>query len=268
MNDTLAYLREQLGTRQPRVGLVLGSGLNFFAQDYLSERIVIPFSGIPGFVQATASFHEGNLVLGKCGDTEVLCMQGRFHLYEGYDIAQVTFPIRVMQALGIKTVVLTNASGGIRDGMTAGDLMLISDHLNFIGQNPLIGQQGLSSEKRFVDMTVAYDAELRQLALSVAEERGVALTEGVYLANPGPSFETPAEIRAYRTLGADAVGMSTVPEVIQARSLGMRVLAISCITNLAAGISANPLTAEEVMDTANRTRIPFAKLLEGVLEKL
>ncbi len=261
-------VRERLGDFLPRVGLVLGSGLGFFADERMRERIVIPYGEIPGFPRSTVAGHAGRFVAGKVGSVPVLCMQGRFHYYEGYDLATVALPIRLMAKLGVETVLLTNAAGGINTDFSPGDFMVIDDHINMLGNNPLRGSNEDSLGPRFPDMTEAYDRGLRQLADSVAEEQGTGLHHGIYLATSGPSFETPAEIRAFRVLGADAVGMSTVPECIVARHSGIKVLGISCITNAAAGMNKKPLSHEEVSETAAQIKIPFADLIDGIIRKL
>lgn len=268
MDETVAFLRERTGGFRPRVGLVLGSGLGFFADESLDDPMVVPYADIPGFLRSTVEGHAGNLVFGSVGETPVVCMQGRFHFYEGYPLTEITQPVRVMKRLGIETLFLTNAAGGIREEWEPGTLMLIRDHINFLGTNPLIGPNIDSFGTRFPDMSVVYDASLRERARAQAASLGVGLEEGVYLATTGPSFETPAEIRAFRTLGADAVGMSTVPEAIVARHAGLRVIGISCITNQAAGISGQPLTHEEVAETANRVKGEFGRLVGAIVGQL
>ncbi|MFP4541543.1 MAG: purine-nucleoside phosphorylase [Opitutales bacterium] len=267
--DTLAAtLQARLGGRSPRLALVLGSGLNFFAETTVKDAVAVPYEELPGFPRSTVEGHAGRFVAGTVDGVPLICMQGRFHYYEGYDLSEVTLPIRVLRALGVETLLLTNAAGGIRADFKPGDFMLIEDHINFMGVNPLRGPNDAALGLRFQDMTEAWDGELRQVALSVARTAGIALQRGVYLAVSGPSFETPAEIRAFRTLGADAVGMSTVPECIVARHAGMRVLGISCITNVAAAVDNEPLTHEEVGETASRVKEPFARLLAGIVRRL
>ncbi len=250
---------------KPEIGLVLGSGLGFFADEHIDISGCLPYSEIEGFPVATVPGHFGRFVFGYLGDKRVVCMQGRLHFYEGYTMQQLTLPIRVMHQLGVKTLFLTNAAGGIDPSYTPGDLMLIYDHINFLGTNPLIGIEA-DEAVRFPDMTEVYDKSMRRKIREWAQDQDLSLQEGVYLATTGPSFETPAEIRAFSSLGADAVGMSTVPEAIVARQLGMRVIGISCITNAAAGISTGLLTHTEVKETADRVRHPFAKLLAGAVE--
>lgn len=260
----LSQLPPELIDFKPEVGLVLGSGLGFFADECIQVEGVLPYAEIMGMPVSTVSGHAGRFVYGRQGEKRVICMQGRFHFYEGYDMAQLTRPIRLMRQLGVATLFLTNAAGGINREYTPGDFMLLQDHINFLGTNPLIGAS-VDDEPRFPDMSAVYDPALRAQIRAWAQSTGVDLKEGVYLATTGPSFETPAEIRAFAALGADAVGMSTVPEAIVARQCGMRVVAISCITNAAAGISSQPLSHEEVTETADRVRPQFAALLSAAV---
>ena len=246
----------------PEIGLVLGSGLGFFAEEHIDVSGYLPYGEIEGFSVSTVPGHVGRFVFGSLEGKRVICMQGRLHFYEGYTMHQLTLPIRVMYQLGVRTLFLTNAAGGIDSTYVPGDFMLIHDHINFLGTNPLIGVE-CDEAVRFPDMTEVYDKAMRRKIRAWAQEQDVPLQEGVYLATTGPSFETPSEIRAFATLGADAVGMSTVPEAIVARQLGMRVIGISCITNAAAGISTGPLTHDEVTETADRVKHRFAKLLAG-----
>lgn len=261
----LPFLRERI-TRAPAAILVLGSGLGGLA-DEIQDAVRIPYEEIPGFPRSTVVGHAGALVAGILEGVEVVAMQGRFHLYEGWDAAAVAMPIRVLSALGAHTVVLTNAAGGLREGLVPGTLMLISDHLNLLGRNPLVGPVR-PGEERFPDMSAAYDPAFRDAAREVAREMGIELEEGVYAAVLGPSYETPAEIRMLGRLGADAVGMSTVPEVIVARALGLRVLGISCVTNLAAGLGSEPLSHQEVMEVGASVRERLAGLVRGVLPRI
>jgi purine-nucleoside phosphorylase len=265
LTDTLAFLRERF-TRRPRVMLVLGSGLGALA-DELEDAVRVPFAEIPGFAPATVAGHAGALVAGRLEGGECVVQQGRYHLYEGHPAARVVTPIRVMAALGARTLIVTNAAGGINPSFRAGDLMLIDDHINFMGQNPLVGQL-VPGDLRFPDMTEPYDGGLRRIAEEAGREREVETVRGVYAAVTGPSYETPAEIRMLGRLGADAVGMSTVPEVITARAMGVRVLGISLITNLAAGISPAPLSHEEVMAAGLEARVRFTSLVRGTLAVL
>ncbi|MCB1121307.1 MAG: purine-nucleoside phosphorylase [Verrucomicrobiae bacterium] len=267
MSAAIDFIKEKSQGRAVSVGLILGSGLNDFAHHCIQDTLTIPYADIPGFPQSTAPGHKGNLIMGKVGDVPVVCMQGRFHKYEGYSMQEVTATVRLMADLGIKTLIVTNASGGINPDFNAGDLMLITDHVNRMGDNPLIGpvEEGCV---RFPDMTHAYDRELIGIAEAAAARNGIALHKGVYVANPGPSFETPAEIRAYGRLGIDAVGMSTVPEVIYARSRGIRVLGISLISNKAAGLSGQLLTEEEVFEAATAAKDKIIGLLMEVLSNI
>src|SRR5579859_226454 len=265
VNEAAEFLRGKLGGLTPRIGIVLGSGLGAVAEAVASP-LFVPYGEIPNFPESTVEGHSGRIVAGLLGGVPVVVMQGRVHYYEGYTPQQVTFPMRVLGRLGIETVILTNAAGGINANYKIGDLVLLADHINSLGFNPLIGQNeprfgdGARTGLRFFDMTEAYSVELRGLAQAAARTEGFALHEGVYLATSGPSFETPAEIRAFRTLGADLVGMSTVPETIVARHMGIRVLGISCVTNLAAGISATQLSHEEVFEAGSRVQHRLANL--------
>lgn len=260
-------LRSLLGDLKPHIGIVLGSGLGAVAEA-VETTAVVPYSEIPHFPQSTVEGHSGRLVAGRLNGVPVVVMQGRVHFYEGYTPEQVTFPMRVLGRLGITTAILTNAAGGIRPEYQIGDLVLLADHINYLGFNPLIGPNeprfgdGVKTGLRFFDMTQAYSVDLRSLAQDAARVDGPALHEGVYLATTGPSFETPAEIRAFRALGADLVGMSTVPETIVARHMGIEVLGISCVTNLAAGISATHLSHEEVFETGSKVQHRLAELLK------
>lgn len=268
LEPALAYIRERLAGFEPQTGLTLGSGLGFFADSRLDIEGTIPYAEIPGFPISTVEGHKGQLVFGRVGVRRVICLQGRFHFYEGYSMAELTLPVRVLAALGVGALILTNAAGGIREGMRPGDFMLIRDHLNFMGSNPLIGPLQADMGPRFPDMTEAWDVRLRALAAEHAKASGLSLHEGVYVAVTGPSFETPAEIQAFARLGADAVGMSTVPECLVARACGLRVLGVSCITNLAAGLSGGLLSHTEVFETAMRVREPFANWLAAVISDL
>ncbi|SDW55587.1 purine-nucleoside phosphorylase [Marininema mesophilum] len=260
------FIRQQ-ATVQPRLGLVLGSGLGVLA-DEITEANVVPYNEIPHFPVSTVEGHVGQLVLGKLEGQPVIAMQGRFHYYEGYTMQDVTFPIRVMKELGVETLIVTNAAGGINKNFNAGELMLIRDHINFQFNNPLIGPNQSEWGVRFPDMSEAYDPAYNQLAKRVAESFGVNLQEGVYVGVTGPSYESPAEIRMFGNLGADVVGMSTVPEVIVARHAGIRVLGISCISNMAAGINDQPLTHDEVMETAEQVKPQFIRLVKGIVQDI
>jgi len=272
-NEAAKFLRGQLGELAPRIGIVLGSGLGAVAEA-VESPVFVSYSSIPHFPQSTVEGHSGRIVAGRLGGVPVIVMQGRVHYYEGYTPQQVTFPMRVLGLLGLETVILTNAAGGINSNYHVGQLVLLSDHINMLGFNPLIGPNesrfGIrpNSGLRFFDMTEAYSVELRSLAQEAAKSAGAALHEGVYLATSGPSFETPAEIRAFRALGADLVGMSTVPETIIARHMGIRVLGISCVTNLAAGISATHLSHQEVFEAGSRVQHQLADLFVRLVPKI
>ncbi len=252
---------------RPRIGLVLGSGLGAFA-DSLTEATRIPFDEIPAFPRSTAIGHAGQLVIGKANDIPVAAMQGRVHLYEGYSPQQVAFPMRVFGRMGVRAVILTNAAGGINLTYKQGALVALSDHINLQGTHPLVGPNDDRLGLRFPDMTHAYDKSYRAIAREEARKLDIPLQEGVYAALLGPSYETPAEIRYLRTIGADLVGMSTALEVIAARHMGIKVLAISCVTNMAAGILDQPLSHEEVMETGERVKSSFEALLRAVLPRI
>jgi purine-nucleoside phosphorylase len=251
----------------PRVGVVLGSGLGEFAER-VSEKTVIAYADIPHFKKVSVAGHAGRLVLGRIGSVPVAVLQGRYHYYEGHDISDVVFPVRVLGKLGARSLLLTNAAGGIGRELRPGDLMVIRDHVNLMGINPLRGANDERLGPRFPDMSGVYDREFQDVIAAAQEEIGLAARKGVYLALSGPSYETPAEIRMLATLGADAVGMSTVPEAICARHMGLRVAGISCVTNLAAGISAQPLSHKEVTETAERVKNDFIRLLDLVIPRL
>jgi purine-nucleoside phosphorylase len=251
----------------PRIAVVLGSGLGGFG-DELNQREEIPYAGIPGWPVSTAAGHAGKLIFGKLEGLDILAMSGRSHLYEGYTPAQVTFGVRVLHRLGVRSIVFTNAAGGINSAYSQGALVLISDHINLQGSNPLTGPNDDSLGPRFPDMSDAYSAEYRAIARDVAKGLGIGLAEGVYAALAGPTYETPAEIRYLRAIGADLVGMSTAPEVIVANYLGMRVLAISCVTNMAAGIAPGKINHEEVLETGRQVRDTLVRLLKALLPKL
>jgi purine-nucleoside phosphorylase len=254
-------------TVRPRVAVVLGSGLGAFA-DELADAVSIPYSDIPGFPQSTAVGHAGKLIFGTAAGVEIAVMAGRFHLYEGYTAAQAALGVRVLGKMGAKHLIVTNAAGGIGTHLTEGCLVLITDHINLQGQNPLTGPNDASLGPRFPDMTEAYSERARAIAKGVGVYLGVELQEGVYAALPGPSYETPAEIRYLRTIGADLIGMSTVPEVIAASHMGIEVLGISCVTNLAAGMSGKKLNHEEVLASGERVRGSLVELLKNVIPQL
>lgn len=251
---------------KPEVAVVLGSGLSDVLP--LEGARSLSFGDIPGFPVPTVAGHAGRVEVGRASGRELLVQRGRIHYYEGYELSEVVIPVRAYALLGIKTLVITNASGGIAAGFHPGDLVLISDHINMLGGNPLRGPNLERLGPRFPDMTQAYDPELRARAKEVAARLGIQLKEGVYLATPGPAYETPAEIRAFRRLGADLVGMSTVPEVIAARHAGIRVLGISCVTNYAAGLAGQPLSHEEVIETTRRKAAELSKLLTALVPQL
>ncbi len=267
LRESAAYLRDRLGGRKPVVGLVLGSGLGAFA-DTLEHRLEVEYAEIPHFPRPTVSGHAGRLVIGALGGVECVAMRGRVHLYEGLGADQITFPARTLISLGARTLIITNAAGGIRPEWEPGTLMLISDHINLTGKNPLIGGNDERLGPRFPDMTTAYDPGLRELARRAAKRVDVAVVEGVYAGLCGPSYETPAEIRMLQVVGGDAVGMSTVLEVIAARHLGARVLGISCITNKAASITGEALSHDEVKVTADEAKGRFQALVRAIIEEL
>ncbi|MCG7311988.1 purine-nucleoside phosphorylase [Priestia flexa] len=254
-------------TIRPTIGLILGSGLGVLA-DEVQDAVKIPYNDIPEFPVSTVEGHAGQLVIGTIQDVPVIAMQGRFHFYEGYSLEKVTFPVRVMKELGIETIIVTNAAGGINESYNPGDLMLISDHINNFGTNPLIGPNDSELGVRFPDMSTAYCPKLRALAKDVASELNIAVQEGVYVGNTGPTYETPAEVRMLRVVGGDAVGMSTVPEVIVARHAGLRVLGISCISNMAAGILDQPLHHDEVIETTEKVKKQFLALVKEVVKQI
>ena len=260
------FIHKQTKLR-PKIALVLGSGLGAFADEFAGAK-KIPYAKIPHFPQSTAIGHAGQLVLGKVDGVEVAGMQGRVHLYEGYSPQQVVFPVRVFARMGIKAVILTNAAGGINLGYSAGALVAIRDHINLQGVNPLIGPNDDRFGVRFPDMTQAYDPEFRKFVADAGKKINMKLHEGVYLALSGPNYETPAEIHSFRTLGADLVGMSTVPEVLAALHAGIRVLGISCVTNMAAGVTGQKLTAEEVFEVGARVKNEFIALLKAVIPRI
>ena len=254
-----AAIRKRAPSRQPTLGIILGSGLGGLSKS-IADAVRIPFGEIPGFPEVTVAGHEGAMIVGSLGGREVVALSGRFHMYEGHPPALAAFPVRVFYALGARDLFVSNAAGGISQKLAVGDLMAISDHLNLMGTNPLIGmaQEG---EIRFPDMTDAYNPALRWLLRNTAEKLGITLREGVYAGLLGPSYETPGEVKMLRLLGADAVGMSTVPEVIVARALSMRVAGVSCITNAAAGVTGSALSHAEVLETTNRVSASFESLV-------
>ena len=252
---------------RPTVGLILGSGLGAFA-DTVDGRVAVPFQRIPGFPPSTIAGHAGNIVYGRKSGVELLALQGRIHFYEGHELSRVAFPARVLVASGCKTLIITNAAGGVDASLTPGQIVIIGDHLNLMGGSPLRGANDERLGARFPDMTEAYDRALRRLAAACGREVGLTLREGVYAGLPGPQYETPAEVRMLRALGADLAGMSTVPEVIAAVHMGARVLGLSCCTNLAAGVTGEKLSHAEVTETAARVRDQFIALVARILERL
>lgn len=263
--EATTYIEEQ-GVKNVDVGLILGSGLGELA-DEIEDPIVIPYEDIPSFPVSTVAGHAGQLVYGSLGAKRVLALQGRFHYYEGYEMNEVTFPVRVMSMLGTESLIVTNAAGGVNQNFTPGDLMLITDHINSFGTNPLIGPNDEQYGPRFPDLTHAYDLEYQELVKKVASDLDLSLQEGTYYGMTGPTYETPAEIRMIQIVGGDAVGMSTVPEVIVARHAGMRVIGISCISNLAAGMG-EELNHEDVIAITTKIRSSFKQLIVNILQRI
>lgn len=266
IREAADYIRSLIKVK-PEIGLIMGSGLGVLG-DYIEDAVTIKYENIPHFPLSTVEGHAGELLIGTLSGRPVVLMRGRFHMYEGYGPELTAFPVRVMKALGASVLVVTNAAGGINKEYDPGDLMLISDHINLTGRNPLIGPNDEELGARFPDMSEAYSARLRSLAHKTAETQGFTLREGVYVGVLGPSYETPAEIRMMRTMGADAVGMSTVAEVIAARHSGLEVLGISCISNMASGILNQPLSHAEVMETTERVKTRFLGLVNGLIAQL
>lgn len=266
IREASKYIQAQIDY-SPTIGLVLGSGLGLLA-DEIEDKTIIPYEQIPHFAKTTVSGHSGQLVIGKIEGKQVIAMKGRFHFYEGYSLEQVTFPIRVMKQLGIESLLITNAAGGINEQFKPGDLMLIIDHINLMGSNPLIGPHQDEFGDRFLDMTKVYDINYIELAKTCAQELNIPIHEGVYVANTGPSYETPAEINMLRRLGGDAVGMSTVPEAIVAKQEQLRILGISCISNMAAGILDQPLSHAEVIAITEKVKAQFLHLIKQIIYRL
>lgn len=266
IEEAAAFIRSTTDVR-PEIGLILGSGLGVLG-DELEDAVSIPYEDIPHFPVSTVEGHAGELLIGKLQGRNVVLMRGRFHMYEGYEPERTALPVRVMKALGVKTLLVTNAAGGVNLNYKPGNLMLISDHINLTGRNPLVGPNDNALGVRFPDMSDAYSSRLRKVAKETAAELGFAVQEGVYVGLLGPNYETPAEIRMLRTLGVDAVGMSTVSEVIVARHSGIEVLGISCISNMAAGILNQPLSHEEVMETTEQVKEQFLSLVLNVIPKM
>lgn len=266
LNESVEYVKSKLNF-QPEIGIILGSGLGDMA-DTLDERTVIKYSEVPNLPVSTVQGHAGQFVVGKLGNKKVIMMQGRFHYYEGHPMSLLALPIYIMKYIGVKSLIVTNACGGVNTDFVPGDLMIIKDHINFAGNNPLIGKNNEEIGPRFPDMSTPYDKEYGILAKEVGKSLDIELKEGTYMMFTGPTYETPAEVRMARIMGADAVGMSTVPEVIAARHCGLMVLGISCITNMAAGILDQPLNHEEVIETSTKVKSKFISLVNGIVEKI
>lgn len=266
IREASGYIKNKI-SKTPRIGLILGSGLGVLGKE-IENAVIINYNEIPNFPTSTVKGHAGRLVIGELEGNNVVAMEGRFHYYEGYTMKEVTFPVRVMKDLGIDTLFVTNAAGGVNLNYSPGDLMLITDHINFGFDNPLIGFNDNNLGPRFPDTSTVYDQGLQGIVKEVAQREKIDLKEGVYMMFTGPTYETPAEVKMARFLGADAVGMSTVPEVIVAAHAGLKVLGISCITNMAAGILAQPLNHEEVVDTANQVKELFITLVRKSLKQM
>lgn len=266
IQEAASFIKDKMNS-EPSIGLILGSGLGVLA-DEIEEAVSIEYKDIPHFPTSTVSGHKGQLVIGSMEGKQVIAMQGRFHYYEGYTMQQVTFPVRVMKELNIEKLIVTNAAGGVNESFSAGDLMLITDHINQMGDNPLIGPNDEKHGPRFPDMSTAYDKDLLLLAKNVAKDLKLAVQQGVYVGNSGPMYETPAEVRMLRVLGGDAVGMSTVPEVTVANHAGIKVLGISCISNMAAGILDQPLTHDEVIETTDKVRESFLQFVRNIIQSM
>lgn len=266
MQKTIDFINEKTNNFRPEIGIILGSGLGYFAEDFPAASI--SYADIPGFEVSKIEGHAGQLIFAKIQGKNVVLMQGRYHFYEGYSMEKVVYPVKVMKQLGVKTLIVTNAAGAINKYFKPADLMLITDHMNLLGTNPLIGDNDETLGTRFPDMSEVYKKDLIKLAQICAKEEGIELRKGVYAACTGPSYETPAEVNMLRTLGADAVGMSTVPEAIVANYCGMKVLGISCISNYAAGIQEIPLSHQEVIDVTNTAKKKFQSILLKILEKI
>lgn len=266
IQETTHYIQTKI-YKQPTIGLILGSGLGVLA-DEIHNAVTIKYEEIPNFPESTVSGHKGQLVIGELNGKQVIAMQGRFHYYEGYKMKEVTFPVRVMKQLGVQILIVTNAAGGINKYYTPGDLMLITDHINFTGENPLIGKNDPELGKRFPDMLSAYDHKLIDHATRCATNLSLNIQKGVYVGVTGPTYETPAEVQMFQMLGGDAVGMSTVPEVIVANHANMRVLGISCISNMASGILDEPLSHEDVIQTTEKVKKDFLRFVKEIVKTL
>ncbi len=266
MKETVEYIKKKIKDFEPELGIILGSGLGDFADNI--EGVRIQYKDIPGFETSTVAGHKGQLVFGEVLGKKAVIMQGRYHYYEGYHISRIVYPVKVMKKLGVKTLIITNAAGSVNKAYNAGDLMVISDHINLMGVNPLIGENDATLGDRFPDMSEVYNHALCDFALSKGQKLGLTMRKGIYAAMSGPSYETPAEINMLRIMGADAVGMSTVPEALVANYCSMKVLGISCITNSAAGVHPSRLSHSEVVETAAKTKDSFMKLLMAVIEEI
>lgn len=266
INETVSYIKEKIGSFKPEIGIILGSGLGDFANDFAAKKV--PYSKIPGFENSTVVGHKGQLVFCEVEGKNAVIMQGRFHFYEGYHISRIVYPIKVMKKLGVNTLIITNAAGSVNKKYNSGELMLIKDHMNLMGVNPLIGENDSTLGDRFPDMSEVYKKDLIKLAEKKANELNIVLNKGVYAAMSGPSYETPAEINMLRKMGADAVGMSTVPEALVANYCGMDVLGISCITNSAAGVHPSRLSHVEVVENANKAKGDFKNLLLSIIAEI
>lgn len=266
MEETIKFINENTGDFKPEIAVILGSGLGELADEYCDTAI--PYTQVPNFIKSTVQGHKGRLVFAKIQGKNVVMMQGRNHFYEGHTMQEITYPVKVMKKLGVQTVILTNAAGAVNETFVPSDLMIIKDHINFMGANPLVGPNDSSLGERFPDMTEIYKKSLISLAKKCGADLGLELKEGVYFANSGPSYETPSEIKMARLLGADAVGMSTVPEAIVANYCGMNVLGISCISNAASAHDGEKLSHEEVIDTTNKAREKFKKLIVKIIESV
>lgn len=266
MENTIAFLNEKTNNFKPEIGIILGSGLGELADEYCD--FAVPYNEIPGFVKSTVKGHKGRLVFAEINGKKVVLMQGRNHYYEGHSMQEITFPVKVMKALGVKTLILTNAAGAVNESFSPSDLMIITDHINYMGANPLVGANDETLGERFPDMTEVYKKYLIEIAEKCAQKLGIDIQKGIYWANSGPSYETPAEINMVRTLGADAVGMSTVPEAIVANWCGLNILGISCITNSASSITGEKLSHEEVIEAANNAKTKFKSLILEIVRNI
>lgn len=267
IEESINYIKSKISGFKPELGLILGSGLGVIA-DEIEDQIIIPYNEIPGFLKSTVEGHKGQLVIGKLESKNVIAMQGRFHFYEGYSIQEITLPIRVMKKLGVNNMIITNAAGAVNKEFNPGDLMLINDHINFGFDNPLIGLNLDDFGPRFPDTSESYNLNLQEIARKSALDLNINLKEGVYQFSSGPTYETPAETRVARNMGADVVGMSTVPEVLVAVHSNMKVLGISCVTNMAAGILDQPLDHQEVIETSALAREKFISLLKNIIKNI